>query len=263
MILIISKKNDLISYGFFKAFKTIYKNVDIIYNSSKLNDLNKYKIIIINNYDFYDKIKLNNNLLFLLINENCLFQNILNNNNIKYYIIKEYSNDINFNNFNKLDKYMYYDDNIIIIPYCSIFTKNEILWNYKKKIILNKKIPNKIITFDNLNNKYSNKIIKLNIEKINLNSIDNIINKYNNNNIFLSFYDNNKFNFKAISHMAFGNYSISNSNVHDIFNIININDLNNKNIEFNKIIENIQIIYNDFTFEKYIKIINNYFLSVV
>jgi len=62
--------------------------------------------------------------------------------------------------------------------------------------------------------------------------------------------------------MAMGNFSITNSELNkNIFNILEY-DIN-YNLDLHKIIQNIQLIYNDFTLEKYIKIINNYFLLLV
>lgn len=260
MILIISKKNDLISYGFYKAYKTIYKYVDIIYDKTQINKDKEYTQIIINNFEFFDNIPINVNIKYILINEYCLFENKLKNNDIKYLIIKEYSKNINFDNFNKLDKYMYQDNNIVIFPFCSIFTKNEILWHYKKFIIKNKKIPKNIITYDNTSN-FAKDLVKINYKK-NIYDINKLIDlSFNDKNIYLSFYDINKFDYKSISFMALGNYSMTNSNIDENFYVFKIGQL--ENVDFNKIVQNIEIIYNDFTFEKYVKVLNNYFLSVV
>lgn len=252
MILIISKKNDLISYGFYKAFKTIYKNVDIIYDIKQLFDINKYKSIIVNNYDFANKLPIIDNLKYILINENCLFENKLKNNNINYLIIKEYSIQYDLSNFKKIDKYMYFNNNIVIMPFCSIFTKNEILWHYKKNLIINKKIPECLLTYENLN---MNDVVKINYIKINKKNTEDIINKcFNEKNIYLNTYDVNKFNYKSISFMALGNYTMTNSNIDDIFYTLNFK--NDTQIDFNKIVQNIELIYNDFTFEKYVKLLN-------
>lgn len=258
MILILSKKNDLISYGFYKGYRTIYKDVKIIYTKKQLFNLNNYKTIIINNYDFYNDIPIKDNIKYILIDENCLFENKLKNNNIHYYIIKEYSKDIDLSNFKKIDNFMYISNNIILMPYCSIFTKNEILWHYKKKIIKDKIIPTKFITYDNLKDYYRK---SLNYITINNKDIEKMIfNLFNTKKIYISTYDINKFNYKSLSYMALGNYSMTNSNNSNCY-ILNIGD--NKKVDFNKIIQNIEIIYNDFTFEKYIKILNNYFMSLV
>jgi len=262
MICIISKKNDLISYGLYKAFKTLSKNVEIIYNEVELKKLKNIKIYVINNYDFIEDIDISNESKYLLINENCIFENRLNINKCKYYIIKEYSKQINLSDYKKINEYIYTNNNIIIFPFCSIFTKNEILWNYKKKFIKNKNIKNNILTFDNINIDHKKKLKNIKYQKINLNSIENIITHSKNNQIFLSTYDHNKFDYKSISFMAMGNFSITNSELNkNIFNILEY-DIN-YNLDLHKIIQNIQLIYNDFTLEKYIKIINNYFLLLV
>lgn len=265
MICIISHKNDLISYGFFKAFKTLYKNVIIVYNHKQLTNItDDIKVFLINNYDFFDNIPIIKTCKYLLVNENCMFENKLNNNDCKYFIIKEYSDKINYekDNFKKYEKYLYHNNKIIVIPYGSIFTKNEILWNYKKQIIVDKKMINEIILFDNINSQYIKDLINIKYTKINNKNIDNILNYIKTNKIFLSFYDNDKFDYKSLSVMSFGNFSITNSLLTK--KNMNILEISNNNIlDFYKIVQNIEIIYNDFTFEKYVKLINNYFLSLV
>jgi len=262
MISVISHKHDLISYGFYKGFKTIYKDVDIYYNEGNINKIVNSKIILINNYDFFDKIPINKNTIYVLINENCIFETKLKNENCKYFIIKEYDSSINYNNFKKLDKYCYINNNIIIIPYGSIYTKNEILWNYKKKLIKKKSITYKINTFDTIPTEYIKDITYLNYEKINLKTIDNILLYSTKSEIFLSFSNKNRFDYKSITFMSFGNLSMTNSILNNKnFNILN---MDNKNpLKFDKMVQNIETIYNDFTFEKYVKLINNYFLSLV
>lgn len=259
MILIISKKNDLVSYGFYRAFRTIYKDVKIIYNEKQMINLD-YKTLIINNFDFFDKIPIKKEYKYILINENCLFENKLKNININYLIIKEYSTQYDLTNFKKIDNYMYISNNIILMPYCSIFTKNEILWHYKKKIIIQKKIPNKVYTYDNI--RFTNELIKIDYIKNNNKNIEEMVNNlFNYKNIYITDYDKNKLNYKSISYMALGNYTMTNSNLNEIFYTFNIGKIDK--VDFNKIVQNIELIYNDFTFEKYVKILNNYFLSVV
>lgn len=260
MILIISKKNDLISYGFYNAFKTIYKNVDMIYTDFHFDTLKDYKIIIVNNYDFLYKIPINIKTKYILINENCIFENRLKVKNINYIIVKEYSSMIDLTDFKKIDNYMYNLNNLIIMPYCSIFTKNQILWHYKKQIITNKNIPINIVTYENTID-IAKKLIELKYEKSNIKKLDTIINRcYNEKNIYITNYDSDKIDYKSLSFMSLGNFVMTDRNVNNTITLKLAEDI--KKVNLNKIVQNIEIIYNDFTFEKYVKLLNYFLLSV-
>ena len=260
MILIISKKDDLISYGFYNAYRTIYKDVKMIERENELDNL-EYKIVIVNNYNFYNDIKVNKKTIYILINEHVLFENKLKNNNVKYFIIKEYSSLIDITNFEKIEKYCYKSNNLILMPFCSIFTKNQILWHYKKNLIIKKNIPKNIISYDNTTS-ISKELIHLNYTKSNIKHIKTIIDKlYNEKNIYLTNYNGNKIDYKAISYMALGNYVMTKSKIDELYTLKLKDDI--KKINLDRIVQNIEIIYNDLTFEKYIKILNNYFLLSV
>lgn len=260
MILIISKKDDLISYGFYNAFKTIYKNVDMIYTDFNIDILKNYKIILVNNYNFIYKIPLKKDAKYILINENCIFQNRLKTKNIDYIIVKEYSSVFDLTNFKKIDNYMYNSNNLVIMPYCSIFTKNQILWHYKKQIITKKNIPKNIVTYENTNN-LAKKLIGLKYEKSNIKKVDTIVNRcYNEKNIYITNYNSDKLDYKSLSFMSLGNFVMTNRNVNDTITLKLGEDI--KKVDLNKIVQNIEIIYNDFTFEKYVKLLNYFLLSV-
>lgn len=260
MILIISQKDDLISYGFYNAFKTIYKYVDMVYTDFQIDTKKNYKIILVNNYDFIYKIPLNTNTKYILINENCIFENRLKIKNIDYIIVKEYSSLLDLTNFKKIDNFMYHSNNLVIMPYCSIFTKNQILWHYKKQIITKKIIPKNILTYENTNNIVKD-LIGTKYDKSNIKKVDTIVNKcYNEKNIYITDYDSNKIDYKSLSFMALGNFVMTKRNVNNTITLKLGEDI--KKVDLNKIVQNIEIIYNDYTFEKYVKLLNYFLLSV-
>lgn len=259
MILILTKKDDLISYGFYYAYKTIYKYVDIIDHISQYKE-KKYNFVVINNFDFCDKIKLDNSTKYILINENILFENKLKNNNCKYVIVKEYSSLINLDGFKQLDKNMYHSNNLIIMPYGSIFTKNQILWNYKKDLIKNKIIPKNIKTYENTSS-IAKELIGIKYDKINIKKVSSILDKCKNNKfIYITNYDPNKIDFMGLTFMAYGNYVMRGNKQCDLYTLKFTDSI--KNVNLNRIVQNIEIIYNDYTFEKYVKILNYFLLSV-
>ena len=265
MISIITNKNDLTSLGFYNAYKTLYKTVNWITYPSEYSLIKDSKIVIINNFERLELISLKKNTIVLLLKPHTIFEKELVKNHIKYYIIEEYSSDISFDNYIIIEKYMYIKNNHIIMPYFSIYTKNHILFNYKNNL-LNKKIiefdHNKIIM---IKNRHRAMIKDLKIKKI---KIFNRLNKFQErklieeNNIFQSFSDINKFDSKSLSYMSLGSVSMTNSfltkmNVKNTILDGDKNDIKYFNIERkDKLIENVQEIYNNYTFEKYVIILN-------
>jgi len=265
MISIISNPNDLITLGFYKAFKTIYKDVSLIIHHFQYKQMEDSKIIIINRFDNVMNIIYDKNKKYIILNRNKKIEKIFKELNIKYYIIYEYDDDFLYDGFIQKEKFMYIMDNIIIMPYFSIYTKNEILFNYKNNIsekeIFNKK--NDIIMIKN-NHHEERKKYKLPKLKI-FNCLNPIQQKrlIVDHNLFISFSEPNKFDYKSISYMSLGSLSISNSllNKKNIFNSIHIDDFKNniKNFNYNfksNLVMNIQEIYNDYTFEKYVRILD-------
>jgi hypothetical protein len=272
MISIISNKDDLIAIGFYKAFKILYKDVFFVVYPSQYHLMKDSKIIIINNFDHVENILINKNTKYILLNEHRSLEKKLKKLNIKYYNIFEYNNDFFYDDFEIKGKYMYLKDNIIIMPYMSIYTKNEIMFNYKN--LLKKENyyfdKDKIIMIKNRNNKERKKYKKIPKLKI-FNYINSLQEKnlIQDQNIFISFSDPNKFDYRSLSYISLGSLSITNSllNNKHFDNIIDIKSISTNldykvkiekfNSNFKKnIIENIQIIYNNYTFEKYVKVLD-------
>jgi len=265
MISIITNKNDLIGLGFYNAFKTLYKNVNWITYPSEYSLIKDSKIVIINDFSKLESIIMDKKMIIILLKPQPIFEIKLKSNDIKYYIIEEYSNDKSFDDYILKEKFMYMKDNHIIMPYLSIYTKNNILFNYKNNLF-NKNIEefdyNKIIM---IKNRKKGMIGNLKIKKL---KILNNINKHQErklieeNNIFQSFSDINKFDSKSLSYMSMGSLSMTNSIITKMYvnNVIlngNIKDIEEFNIERkSKLIENVQEIYNNYTFEKYVIILN-------
>ena len=265
MISIISNKDDLIALGFYKAFKILYKDVFFIVYPSQYRLMKNSKIIIINNFDNVQNILIDKNTKYILLEDNNFLEKKFKKLNIKYYRIYEYDNDFLYDDFQMKEKFMYIKDNTIIMPYMSIYTKNEIMFNYKNNILIQKENfyfeKNKIIIIKNRNKKEKKKY-KLPKLKI-FNYLNSLQEKklIQDQNLFISFSDPNKFDYRSLSYISLGSLSITNSLNKMYFNIININnyedDIDKFNLNFKKnIIENIQIIYNDYTFEKYVKVLD-------
>jgi len=274
MISIITNKDDLIALGFYKAFKTLYKDVFFIVYPSHYHIMKNSKIIIINNFDNVDKILINKNTKYILLEEHRSLEKKLKKLNIIYYRIFEYDNNFLYDDFEIKEKFMYLKDNIIIMPYMSIYTKNEIMFNYKNNLLLKKENyyfdKDKIIMIKNRNNKEKKKYKKLPKLKI-FNYINSLQEKnlIQDQNLFISFSDPNKFDYRSLSYISLGSLSITNSllNNKHFDNIIDIKTISTNlrykvkiekfNSNFKKnIIENIQIIYNNYTFEKYVKVLD-------
>jgi len=274
MISIITNRDDLIALGFFKSFKTLYKDVFFILYPSQYHLMKDSKIIIINNFDHVEKILINKNTKYLLLSEHHSFEKKLKKLNIVYYNIFEYDNDFLYDDFEIKEKFMYLKDNTIIMPYMSIYTKNEIMFNYKHNILLKKENyyfdQNKIIMIKNRNHEERKKYKKLPKIKI-FNYINSLQEKnlIQDQNLFISFSDPNKFDYRSLSYISLGSLSITNSLLNNIHfdNIIDIKSIGTNlrykvkiekfNLNFKKnIIENIQIIYNNYTFEKYVKVLD-------
>ena len=265
MISIISNPNDLITLGFYKAFKVIYNDVFLITYYSQYKQMKDSKIIIINRFDNVMNIIYDKNKKYIILNRNKKIEKIFKELNIKYYIIYEYDDDFSYDNFIQKEKFMYIMDNIIIMPYFSIYTKNEILFNYKNNILLKKEFNRKndiiMIKNDHHEERKKYKLPKLKI----FNCLSSIQEKklIVDHNLFISFSKPNKFDCKSISYMSLGSLSITNSllNKKYIFNSIPLDDFKNniKNFNYNfksNLVMNIQEIYNNYTFEKYVKILD-------
>jgi hypothetical protein len=267
MISIITNTNDLIALGFYKAFKILYKDVFLIVYPSHYHLMKNSKIIIINNFDNVQNILIDKNTKYILLEDNDFLEKKFKKLNIKYYRIFEYDNDFLYDDFEMIEKFMYIKDNIIIMPYMSIYTKNEIMFNYKNNILIKKENyyfdQNKIIIIKNRNKeKKKYKLPKLKIFNY-LNSLQEK-NLIKDQNLFISFSDSHKFDYRSLSYISLGSLSITNSLLNNMHfdNIININNYKDNidkfNLNFKKnIIENIQIIYNNYTFEKYVKVLDN------
>ena len=140
------------------------------------------------------------------------------------------------------------------------------MFNYKNNILIQKENyyfdKDKIIMIKNRNKKEKKKY-KLPKLKI-FNYLNSLQEKklIQDQNLFISFSDPNKFDYRSLSYISLGSLSITNSlNKMYFDNIIDINNykdnINKFNLNFKKnIIENIQIIYNDYTFEKYVKVLD-------
>jgi len=271
MISIISNKDDLIAFGFLKAFKTLYKNVFFIAYPSEYHLMKNSKIIIINNFDYIENILIDKNTKYILLKEHHSLEKKLKKLNIIFYRIFEYDNNFLYDDFEIKEKFMYLKDNTIIMPYMSIYTKNEIMFNFKHNILLKKDNDyfnkDKIIMIKNKNpnewKKYKN-LPKLKIFNY-INSLQEK-NLIQDQNLFISFSDPNKFDYRSLSYISFGSLSISNSLLNNMYfdNIIDINSNLHYKVQIEKInsnfkkniIENIQIIYNNYTFEKYVKVLD-------
>lgn len=269
MISIISNPNDLITLGFYKAFKTIYSDVSLITYISQYKQMKDSKIIIINKFNNIMNIIYDKNKKYIILKRNEKIEKIFKELKINYYIIYEYDDDFSYDNFIQKEKFMYIMDKIIIMPYFSIYTKNEILFNYKHNIVrnivekenFNKKNDIIMIKNDHHEERKKYKLPKLKI----FNCLSSIQQKrlITDHNLFISFSKPNNFDCKSISYMSLGSLSITNSllNKKYIFNSIHIDEFKNniKNFNYNSkqnLIMNIQEIYNDYTFEKYVKILD-------
>jgi hypothetical protein len=269
IISIISDKNNLISFGFYKAFKTLYKDVFIIYYPSQFSILDKSNIIIINSFNNIEKMIISKNKKYVLLKKNEEMENILKKSNCIFYKIFEYDQDFLYKDYDMIAPFMYMKNNFIIMPYMSIYTKNEILFNYKNNILINKNDDfdkDKMIMIKNNNGKLikQNKLPKLKI----FNYLNNLQQKklIEDFNIFVSFYNPNKFDYKSLSYMSLGSFSFTNSKLNKQYipKTIGINfekDIRKINKDSKKYqIKNIQEIYNNYTFEKYIKILNKFLI---
>ena len=145
------------------------------------------------------------------------------------------------------------------------------MFNFKHNILLKKDNDyfnkDKIIMIKNKNpnewKKYKN-LPKLKIFNY-INSLQEK-NLIQDQNLFISFSDPNKFDYRSLSYISFGSLSISNSLLNNMYfdNIIDINSNLHYKVQIEKInsnlkkniIENIQIIYNNYTFEKYVKVLD-------
>jgi len=265
MISIITRKNDLISLGFYKAFKTLYKDVNFITYPNEYCKIKDSKIVMINNFDNLNLISLNKKTIVLFLSKNIIYENKLITENIKYYNIEEYSNDKSYDDYINTEKFMYIKGNKIIMPYLSIYTKSEILYNFKNNL-LNKEINDFDYTKIYMIKNHIKGVIKnLKIKKL---KIINRLNKYQEkklieeNNIFMSFSDIDKFDSKSLSYMSLGSLSMTNSIINKLYihntilngDINDIKDFNNQ-IKYN-LIKNVQDIYNNYTFEKYVIILD-------
>jgi len=265
MISIIANKDDIISFGFYKAFKTLYKDVFFIAFPSQYHLMINSKIIIINNFDNIEEIIIKKEKKYVLLKKNELMEKKLKNLQITYYIIEEYINTKLYVDYDMKEKFMYMKENIIIMPFMSIYTKNEILYNYKNNILLKKEKnlnEEKMIMIKNRNKK---ELKKYNLPKLKIfNYINSIEEKklISDINIFVSFSNPNKFDYKSLSYMSLGSLSLTNSLLNKIYipKIISMNykeDIKKFKEKFEKYqIKNIQEIYNNYTFEKYVKVLN-------
>ena len=265
MISILTNKHNLVALGFYNAFKTLYKTVHLITYPVDYRLIKDSKIVIINDFTKLAFITFQKDMIVLLLKKNENYEKKLISENIKYYNIEEYSNDKIYEDYIKKERFMYIKENQIIMPYFSIYTKSVILLNYKNNL-LKKKIEefdhNNIIIFKN----HKRGMIKsLKIKKL---KRFTCLNKHQeeklikDNNIIQSFSDINKFDTKSITYMSLGSISMTNSVLtkkHIKNTILNgdIKDIVYFNIERkHNIIENIQEIYNNYTFEKYVIILN-------